>query len=92
MPSESWEAHIRAVLYGVQFEKDPLDGIDHVMKQVVLGGALHSTPKRYLESIQTALASHASLAELLPQPHSEETVRRYLAELERRIQAVANHR
>jgi hypothetical protein len=88
MPTEPWEGHIRAVLYGVQFEKNPLNGIDHVIQQVVLSGALHSTPKQYLESIRSALASHASLAELLPQPHPEETVRRYLAELERRIQAI----
>jgi hypothetical protein len=88
MPAEPWKGHIRAVLYGVQFDKDPLDGIDRVMQQVVLDGALGATPKQYLESIQTALASQASLADLLPQPHSEDTVRRYLAELERRTQAV----
>jgi hypothetical protein len=88
MTAEFWEGLIRAVLYGVQFEKDPIDGIDHVMHQVVLGGALGATPKQYLESIQTALASKTSLADLLPQPHSEETVRRYLAELERRIQEI----
>ena len=82
-----WAGHIRAVLYGIQFEKDPLDGVDHVLEQVVRGGALSSTPEQYLASIRTALASDVSLAELIPQPHSEATIRRYLTELERRIAA-----
>lgn len=87
MVTDAWAGHIRAVLYGIQFEKNPLDGVDWVMQQVVLAGALQSTPRQYLESIQTALASQRPLAELLPQPHSEETIRLYLTELEHRIQA-----
>lgn len=81
----AWAGHIRAVLYGIQFEKDPLDGLDRVMQQVVQGDALSATPERYLVSIQTALASDTPLAELIPQHHSEETVRRYLRALECRI-------
>lgn len=88
MVTDPWARHIRAVLYGIQFDKNPLDGVDRIMEQVVLGGALQSTPRQYLESIQTALASQIPLAELLPQPHSEETIRRYLTELEHRIQAI----
>jgi hypothetical protein len=84
----AWEGHIRAVLYGVQFEKNPLDGLDRVMQQVVLAGALSAPPERYLASIQTALAGETPLAELIPQPHSEETVRRYLRALEHRIQSI----
>ncbi len=83
-----WAGHIRAVLYGIQFEPDPLDGIDRILEQVVRGGALGATPMQYLESIQSALASGKPLAGLLPQPHSEETIRRYLRELANRIQAI----
>jgi hypothetical protein len=88
MLADSWTGHIRAVLYGIQFERNPLDGIDRILEQVVRGGALGATPKQYLESIQSALASGRPLAELLPQGHSEETIRRYLTELAHRIQAV----
>ena len=84
----TWKGHIRAVLYGVQFEKNPLDGLDRVMQRVVQAGALAAPPERYLASIQTALAGETPLAELIPQPHSEETVRRYLRALEHRIQSI----
>ncbi len=84
----AWEGHIRAVLYGVQFEKNPLDGLDRVMQQVAQAGALSARPEQYLASIQTALAGETPLAELIPQPHSEETVRQYLRALERRIQSI----
>jgi hypothetical protein len=75
-------------MYGIQFEKNPLDGLDRVLQQVVQAGALSATPTQYLMSIRSALASETSLAELIPQEHSEEAIRRYLEELEHRIQAI----
>lgn len=88
MVTGKWVGHICAVLYGIQFDKNPLDSVDRIMREVVQAGALQATPRQYLESIRAALASKRPLAELLPQPHSEETIRRYLAELEHRIQAI----
>ena len=35
MAVDPWAGHIRAVLYGIQFERDPLDGIDRILEQVV---------------------------------------------------------
>jgi hypothetical protein len=85
---DAWTGHIRALIYGVQFDKNPLDGIDRILRQVVLAGALSATPEQYLASIRSALASDTPLAELIPQPHSEEVIRRYLLEFEHRIQAM----
>ena len=84
---DNWKGHICAVLYGIQFDDDPLGGVDRILDQVVCAGALSATPAQYLASIRTALASETSLAELIPQKHSEATIRKYLRELERRIQA-----
>jgi hypothetical protein len=89
MPAtDAWKGHIRAVLYGIQFETNPLDGVDRIIRQVVTAGALSATPAQYLASIRIALASQTSLAALIPQPHSEEVIRNYLLELERRTQAI----
>jgi hypothetical protein len=85
---DPWTAHIRALIYGVQFESNPLDGLDRVLRQVVQAGALSATPNQYLQSIRKALASKTQLAELIPQGHSEETIRLFLRELEQRIQAI----
>jgi hypothetical protein len=86
-PVDQWAGHIRALLYPIQFEGDPLDGVDRVLQKVVEIGALRSSPKQDLATIRSALASEIRLAELIPQRHSEETIRRYLTELERRLQA-----
>jgi hypothetical protein len=89
MPApDAWKGHIRAVLYGIQFEKNPVDGVDRILQQVVKAGALSATPAEYLASIRIALASQTPLATLIPQPHSEEVIRNYLRELERRIQVI----
>ncbi|MGP6192017.1 MAG: hypothetical protein ACLPSH_18540 [Vulcanimicrobiaceae bacterium] len=87
-PVDNWKGHIRALIYGVQFEADPLDGADRVLQQVVQGRALGATPAQYLASIGTALAGAAPLADLIPQGHSEETIRQFLRELERRIEGI----
>jgi hypothetical protein len=89
MPTEApWTPHICALIYGVQFDTNPLDGVNRVLQQVVQAGALSATPNQYLQSIRKALASKTKLAELIPQGHSEETIRLFLKELEQRIQAI----
>jgi hypothetical protein len=82
-----WRGHIRALLYPVQFAATPLDGVDRVLRTVVMAGALNATPQQYLRSIRAALASPIDLARLIPQPHPDATIRAYLAELERRLVA-----
>jgi hypothetical protein len=84
---DPWDGSIRALLYPVQFERDPLDGIDRVMEEVVQKRALGLAPADYLALVRAALASDAGLASLLPQPHPEAVVRRYLGEVERRLAA-----
>lgn len=84
---DPWDGCIRALLYPVQFERDPLDGIDRVMELVVRRRALGLAPADYLALVRAALASEAELASLLPQPHPEPVVRHYLREVERRLAA-----
>ena len=84
-----WDACIRALLYPVQFERDPIDGIDRVMEMVVRRRALGLAPADYLALVRAALASDAELASLLSQPHPQPVVRDYLREVESRLAAQA---
>src|SRR4030095_1010919 len=84
--ADIWKAHVRALIYPIQFEKNPLDGMDRVLEQVVKAGALGATPQEFLSSVRTALTSQIDLARLIPQDHSELTIRIFLAEVERRLQ------
>jgi hypothetical protein len=84
-PSDDWRPAVRALLYGVQFEPDPLQAVDRTLRAVVDRGTLDLARDDYREAVVQALGSHDSLAQLIPQGHSEETVRRFLRALQRRL-------
>jgi hypothetical protein len=76
---------ISALIYPIQFENDPIDGVDRVLKIVVAARALDATPEQYARAVQAALQSDEALGLLIPQPHPELAIRKYLAEVERRL-------
>ena len=76
---------IRALIYPVQFERDPVDGIDHALEVIVRARALDKSPEEYAAAVRAALRSDERLALLIPQGHSESVIRTYLAELEKRL-------
>jgi len=80
---------IRALIYPVQFDPRPLDGVDRVIDTVVKPGSLGATPEEYRAGIHEALASADRLSSLIPQDHSEDVIRQYLAEVARRIEAAS---
>ena len=83
--SEDFRPCIRALIYPVQFERDPLDGVDRVVRAALAEGVLGAPPERCLALLRSALASDERLAQLIPQDHPEEAIRRFLAEVERRL-------
>ena len=76
---------IRALIYPVQFERNPVDGIDHALEVVVRIRALGGSPDQYAAAVRAALRSDEPLAQLIPQRHSESVIRTYLAELGKRL-------
>lgn len=76
---------IAGLLYPVIFERDPMDGVSRALEVVVAARAMKASPEDFLAAVRAGLASATELAKLLPQPHSEESVRRYLVEIERRL-------
>jgi hypothetical protein len=79
---------IRALIYPIQFDRNPVDGVERVLKLVVEAGALGATPLEYLASTKAALASSEKLSKLIPQGHSEKVIRRYLMEIQQRLSSV----
>jgi hypothetical protein len=77
---------IRGLIYPIQFESDPVNGVDRVLRLVVSGRALNAGPGEYLAAVQAALRSDECLSALIPQPHSEAVIRAYLTEIEKRIE------
>ena len=76
--AKDWHPPIHALMYVVQFSDDPTQAVDHALKTVVAKRSLGRDPDEYREAVATALASDEVLSSLIPQPHSEETIRRFL--------------
>src|SRR6202521_4015273 len=79
---------IRALIYPIQFDGNPVDGVERVLKLVVEAGALGATPVEYLASTKAALASSEKLSKLIPQSHSEKAIRRYLMKIQQRLSLI----
>lgn len=73
---------IRALLYPVQFERQPEAGVARVLRQVVAANALSASPQDYQNAIALALQSDEKLSALIPQPHGEQKVRNYLSAMQ----------
>ena len=79
-------AVLRMLIYPIQFEANPLNGIDHVASQVFADHSrlpLHDV----IAAIDAGLTSSAKLSELIPQSHSEVVIRRFLSALRMRLEA-----
>jgi hypothetical protein len=79
-------AVLRMLIYPIQFEADPLNGIGHVAAQVFADHSrlpLHEV----IAAIDAGLTSSAKLSELIPQSHSEVVIRRFLSALRMRLEA-----
>jgi hypothetical protein len=76
---------MRALIYVVERERDPLENIDRVLADVVFRQALDGTPTEYRAALDRALASNVALARLGPEYHPEPIVRRFLSEIRRRL-------
>lgn len=79
---------VRALIYPIQFDRSPVDGVERVLKLVVEAGALGATRLEYLASTKAALASSEKLSKLIPQGHSEKAIRRYLTKIQQRLSPI----
>ncbi len=79
-------AILRRLIYPVQFESDPSNGIDRVAGQVFADRA-RLPLQEVIAAIDAGLASGATLSELIPQSHSESVIRSFLAAMRVRLQA-----
>ena len=90
IPEFDWRraAILRMLLYPIQFDTDPMKGIDRVLASVVFAGGhswLWSTD--VIAAIDTGLASDAMLSELISQSHAETVIRGYLSALRKRLES-----
>jgi len=91
-PEFDWRraAILRMLLYPIQFDTDPMQGIDRVLARDVFGGHSKLLAAEVISAIDAGLASDAKLSELIPMSHSERVLRVYLANLRTRLDAGPN--
>ena len=81
---------IRALIYPIQFDENPLEAVDRVIDTVISARSLDATPEEYRAGIREALTSADRLSDLIPENHSDDVIRRYLAEVARRIEVASS--
>jgi hypothetical protein len=79
-------AILRMLIYPIQFDSDPLKGIERVVDQVVFAKHLKLRLTDVIAAIGAGLASDAMLSELIPQRHSEVVIRGFLAAMRLRLE------
>ncbi len=84
-----WSSLIRACLYVVMFEREPLHSVDRVITMIRDGKMLGAAPEDYVKAIREALRSDTVLSRLVGEtfPDSETIWRSYLDELARRLES-----
>jgi hypothetical protein len=86
MPNkDEWRGFIRALVYPIQFEANPIDGIDRVVEQIVDDPEHGFEREDFRDAIARALGSGAPLASLIEQKHGEAVIRGYLEALSRKL-------
>ena len=75
---------LRVLIYPVQFDENPTDGVDRVLKHIIQVKKI--SPDEYLAAIQAGLQGDERLSDLIPQKHTESSTRMYLAAMQRRLQ------
>ncbi|WP_348263430.1 hypothetical protein P8935_02480 [Telmatobacter sp. DSM 110680] len=80
-------AILRKLIYPIQFQADPLDGIDRVITQVVFADHTRVPRSDVIAAIDAGLASDAQLSGLIPQSHSEAVIRSFLSALRMHLEA-----
>jgi hypothetical protein len=85
MIDEDTKALIRTLIYPVQFEQDPKNGIERVIELVIQDKMMGVSREKYIAAIKSALIGTEELSTLIPQSHSDSEIRDYLRELERTL-------
>jgi len=76
---------ITEVVFSVQFDRQPIDGLDRLLELIIATDTLPGSPQRYLAAARAALDSRVRLADLAAQPHSEGAIRKLLSALADRL-------
>jgi hypothetical protein len=86
MPDDLQRGLLRGLIYPIQFDQDPITGVNRVLEQVVRSRAMNAGAADYLAAVQAGLRSEEKLSELIPQGHTESVIRAYLAAIEKRLE------
>lgn len=78
---------LRVLIYPIQFDSKPVEGIDRVLKMVVFADHLKLQVPDVIAAIKAGLESNASLSELIPQGHTEAVIRSFLAAMRSRLES-----
>ena len=78
---------LRRLIYPVQFDVNPVNGVDRIIRLVVMRSSDEIPPQEYIDAIDAGLASDDLLSDLIPQDHPEALIRDYLDAMRKQLLA-----
>jgi hypothetical protein len=85
---DNWEGYIRTLMYPVLFKNELASEVDRVISLNSHVYTNNASPGAYVTAIRYALGSDTRISELLPFSQPEESLRSFLAEMLRRLEAI----
>ncbi len=83
---EFWRGFVNGLLYKVQFERNlNNEVVDWLAQDILKSPLMGMTPEEEYSELTAALRSGASLAEDIPQPHSDVDIKEFLTAVLRRM-------
>jgi len=76
---------LSVLIYPIQFAESPINDVERVITDIIPNNGVSTRPHDYISAVESAVERDDELSKLIPQPHSEEVIRAYLAEIHRRL-------
>ncbi|KOX05554.1 MULTISPECIES: hypothetical protein [Micromonospora] len=87
MGTDNWKGHVNGILYGIQFDRALDDSVVTRVADGVVGGLYPGDRAETLDALDQALRYSGPLNDQAETPHSEESIRAFLAQLSTALNA-----
>jgi hypothetical protein len=78
----NWESIVAAIEYLLQFKANPLDYVEIMADAIIQQRGIKLPPEEVIDALAEMRQSNTDISTLLPQPHSDATLREFFKALE----------
>jgi hypothetical protein len=88
----NWKAVVVAIEYLLQFKANPLDYVEIMADAIIKQRGIRFPPEEVVDALAELRQSSTDISTLLPQPHSDTTLREFFKALEVKLAELLGHK